>query len=252
MNKFKLLYLLIFLLIIVIILITICIFKKSHFVNYKTNNNFYIEIDNFLTNEECDYIIRDAENKLSESTVMGLDKNGKYLDKKDKGRTSSHTFIDNNLHKNIVDKAEKLINKYSDAYVDRRQFEKIQVVRYKPKQEYKQHYDICHPYQSHTDHLKTCKQDFKNYNSVRYATMIFYLNDDFNGGETYFPKLNKKIIPKKGKVLIFFNCVLNKNTHKTGLCDVIYNSEHAGLPILKGKTNEKWIATIWIRTKNII
>ena len=234
-----------------------CFMNKSKFTqvrnlgNFSNFSDFYYEIDNVLTNEECDYIINDAKDKLSESTVMSIDKNGNYIDVKDTVRTSNHTFLENNLHKNIIEKAEKLINKYSQVNVSYKQFEQIQVVRYKPTQEYKEHFDICHPFQAYEDQLKTCKEEFKKFNSIRYATIIFYLNDGFNGGETYFPNINKKIIPKKGKALIFFNCTYNKYTHKTGLCDIIDNSKHAGLPVVEGKTDEKWIANIWIRTKNL-
>ena len=234
--------------------------KKSRFIDANKDekleklpilDNFYIEIDNVLTEQECDYIINDAKDKLYESTVMSIDKDGKYIDVKNSSRTSNHAFLENNLHKNIIEKAEKLINKYSKNNVSKKQFEQIQVVRYKPTQEYKEHYDICHPYQAYEDQLQTCKEDYNKFNSVRYATIIFYLNDGFKGGETHFPNLNKKIIPKKGKALIFFNCTYNKDTHKTGLCDIINNSKHAGLPVLEGKIDEKWIANIWIRTKNI-
>ena len=265
MNKFKLLFLLLILITIITIII-LCFIKKSKFKeignasnesnasnasNESNFDNFYQEIDNVLTNEECDYIINQAKNKLYESTVMSIDKNGKYIDVKDNARTSSHTFLDNNLHKNIIHKAHKLINKYSKNFINNKQFEQIQVVRYKPNQEYKEHFDICHPEQSYNDQLDTCKEDFKRFNSVRYATIIFYLNDGFYGGETYFPNINKKIKPKKGKALIFFNCTYNNDTRKTGLCDVIKNSKHAGLPVIDGKINEKWIANIWVRTKNL-
>lgn len=260
MNKLLLTLLLISIIVAITIIIIKCFMNKSKFtqVNDFSNlgnlgdfSNFYYEIDNVLTNDECDYIINDAKDKLSESTVMSIDKNGKYIDVKDTVRTSNHTFLKNNLHKNIIEKAEKLINKYSQVNVSYKQFEQIQVVRYKPTQEYKEHFDICHPFQAYEDQLKTCKEEFKKFNSVRYATIIFYLNDGFNGGETYFPDINKKIIPKKGKALIFFNCTYNKDTHKTGLCDIIDNSKHAGLPVVEGKTDEKWIANIWIRTKNL-
>jgi len=258
MNKSKLLLsLLVISIIVITIIIVLCFINKSKFIeisnpsNLDNSDNFYYEIDNVLTNEECDYIINDAKDKLSESTVMSIDKNGNYIDVKDTVRTSNHTFLENNLHKNIIEKAEKLINKYSQVNVSYKQFEQIQVVRYKPTQEYKEHFDICHPFQSYEDQLKTCKEEFKKFNSVRYATIIFYLNDGFNGGETYFSDINKKIIPKKGKALIFFNCTYNKDTHKTGLCDIIDNSKHAGLPVVEGKTDEKWIANIWVRTKNL-
>jgi len=254
MNKLLLTLLLISIIVITIIIIK-CFMNKSKFTqvnDFSDFSNFYYEIDNVLTNEECDYIINDAKDKLSESTVMSIDKNGKYIDVKDNNsRTSNHAFLENNLHKNIIEKAEKLINKYSQIPVTNKQFEQIQVVRYKPTQEYKEHFDICHPFQGYEEHLKTCKEDFKKFNSVRYATIIFYLNDGFNGGETYFPKINKKIIPKKGKALIFFNCTYNKDTSKTGLCDIIDNSKHAGLPVIEDKIDEKWIANIWIRTKNL-
>lgn len=249
MNKFNILFTLLLISIIVtIVTIILCFVNKSKFTEI---SEFYYEIDNVLTNEECNYIINDAKNKLNESTVMSIDKNGKYIDAKDNSRTSNHAFINNDLHKNIIKKAERLINKYSKIPVSSKQFEQIQVVRYKPGQEYREHFDICHPTQSHKSQLNTCKEDFKKFNSIRYATIIFYLNDGFKGGETYFSKIRKKIIPKKGKALIFFNCNYNKDTNKTGLCDIINNSEHAGLPVIKDKIDEKWIANIWVRTKNI-
>ena len=226
--------------------------NNSNNLDYFNGKNFYYEIDNVLTDEECDYIINISKNKLIDSKVMSVDSDGKYLDAKDVSRTSKQTWLNNNSHKNIIDKAKNLINKYIKNPVNSKQFEDIQVVRYKPTQEYKEHYDICHPYQAYHDQLKTCKEEFKRYNSVRYATILFYLNDGFNGGETYFPKLKKKIVPKKGKALIFFSCNYNKDTDKTGLCDVIKNSLHAGLPVIAGdKTDEKWIANIWIRAKDI-
>ncbi len=263
MNKFFLFGIILSFLVILILIL--CFIKKSKFskinkLNISHSNvqnkdlqkNFFFEIDNVLTSEECDYIINDAKDKLFESTVMSIDKNGKYVDSKDKSRTSNHTWLTNDLHKNIIQKTEFLINKYSKIPVSNKQFEQIQVVRYKPTQEYKEHYDICHPYQAYDDQLKTCQEDFKKFNSVRYATVLFYLNDGFNGGETYFPIIDKKVKPKKGKALIFFNCTYNDKTNKTGLCDIIENSKHAGLPVSDGnKTNEKWIANVWIRTKNV-
>lgn len=40
----------------------------------------------------------------------------------------------------------------------------------------------------------------------RVGTGIFYLNDDFNGGETNFPKLGVSIKPKAGSFLYFKQC----------------------------------------------
>jgi hypothetical protein len=37
----------------------------------------------------------------------------------------------------------------------------------------------------------------------RYLAFLYYLNDDFTGGETDFPHHNKKIVPKQGSVMVF-------------------------------------------------
>jgi prolyl 4-hydroxylase len=227
--------------------------NKSEDLNNFDDNNFFFEIENVLTPQECDKLINDSNSKLSRSKVMSLDKNNKYEDRVDDVRTSHHTWLNNSQYKEIIQKVEKLVNSFLKNKISSKQFEDIQVARYQPSQEYKQHYDICHPTQGFPEHIKTCKEDYKKYNSVRYITVILYLNDGFEGGETFFPRLNTKIKPKKGKALVFFNCNLNKNTHKNGLCDVITNSEHSGLPVIQSheNLNEKWIANIWIRTKNI-
>jgi hypothetical protein len=40
-------------------------------------------------------------------------------------------------------------------------------------------------------------------------TLVFYLNDDFEGGETDFPELEKKIVPRRGSALLFQHRVLH-------------------------------------------
>lgn len=229
--------------------------SKEKLVNTKNLNNsndFIYEIDDVLTDEECDLLINKAKQNLYESKVMSVDNNGNYLDKKDKVRTSYQAWLDKEKYPNIVNKIVKYVNDRIKNKISHNYLEDIQVARYKPYQEYKRHYDICHPYQCYKEHKKTCKAEYNKFKSVRYITVIFYLNDGFKGGETEFPRINKRIIPKKGKMLIFLNCKYNKNTPTSGLCNIISDSEHAGLPVYKGdQTDEKWIANIWIRAKTI-
>lgn len=45
--------------------------------------------------------------------------------------------------------------------------------------------------------------NYYKYGGDRVGTGIFYFNDDFDGGHTYFPKLNVNIVPKKGSFLYF-------------------------------------------------
>jgi len=74
----------------------------------------------------------------------------------------------------------------------------------------------------------------------KYSALI-YLNDDFEGGETYFPKINYTVKPEIGKMVIWEN--LNKDN------SLNYDSLHAGLPVL---SNEKWICIVWVRETKFI
>jgi prolyl 4-hydroxylase len=41
-------------------------------------------------------------------------------------------------------------------------------------------------------------------------TLVFYLNDDFEGGDTDFPELGKRIVPQAGRALLFQHRVLHE------------------------------------------
>jgi hypothetical protein len=40
-------------------------------------------------------------------------------------------------------------------------------------------------------------------------TLVFYLNDDFTGGETEFPELAQRVTPRRGRALLFQHRVLH-------------------------------------------
>jgi prolyl 4-hydroxylase len=46
-------------------------------------------------------------------------------------------------------------------------------------------------------------------------TLVFYLNDDFTGGETTFPELGKTIVPRRGRALLFQHRVLHEASEVT-------------------------------------
>ena len=103
----------------------------------------------------------------------------------------------------------------------------LQLLRYQNGQEYRPHRDYLPP------SLITPLEDGGA--GQRESTVIIYLNDVQNGGETEFIELDKKIAPKMGRVLAF------KNLHEDGTPDT--RTLHAGLPV---KLGTKWIATMWI------
>ena len=130
-------------------------------------NNFYYEIENALTDEECNILIKNAKDKLFQSKLMSSNDKNNYEDETDTSiRSSYQAWLSKDKFSNISKKVENIVNKYSNFKVNKSQFEDIQVVRYQPKQEYKYHYDVCHPYQAHKEHLKSCKADYNNFKSM--------------------------------------------------------------------------------------
>lgn len=134
----------------------------------------------------------------------------------------------------IYDRVRQLpeLTNEPDAYT----FEPCQIVKYGPGGHYREHYDQCFDRQSY------CINQMKDYGGPRKWTLIMYLTDDFDGGETYFNNLNQHVRAKAGDALLFHGLTMdNTRIHPASL--------HQGVPITRG---EKRIANIWIHYTNII
>ena len=194
----------------------------SHDVNYINIENYDIqEISNFLTDEECNKIIELTNNKLTPSRIYS-DKNDVYLTD---SRISNQTWLDDShpIIKQISDRVRQYTN------IVHNHQEPLQVVNYPVGGFFRPHYDACE------GSKEFCKRMDGKY-GPRLFTVLFYLNDNFTGGETVFPKINKIVSPEKGKAVIF------KNVDNNGI--IIKQALHGGEPITSG---EKWIANKWIR-----
>ena len=102
-----------------------------------------------------------------------------------------------------------------------KQGEPLQVLRYRPGQQYRPHFDAI--------------SDSEN---QRVLTFLVYLNDDYKGGETEFLSTGLKVKGKKGDGLLF------RNADSSGVPDP--SAQHAGLPVSAG---EKFLASRWIRER---
>lgn len=71
---------------------------------------------------------------------------------------------------------------------------RIRVYRYGPGEKHGAHWDTV-------VHLDGGIQSL--------VTLVFYLNDDFEGGETDFSELNQRIVPRKGSALLFQHRILH-------------------------------------------
>lgn len=99
---------------------------------------------------------------------------------------------------------------------------------YEVGQEFKGHFDYFDFTKAHNDKYKPQGQ--------RLWTAVLYLNDDFEGGHTVFPKLGLEVKPKAGTAVIWRNCYPNLMPNP--------DTMHSGLPVVKGR---KVIITKWFR-----
>ena len=106
--------------------------------------------------------------------------------------------------------------------------ERLAVLRYGIGEEYRPHRDYLH--------VGTAQGDPGDRLDQRITTAFCYLNDVEVGGETDFPLLNSRAIPKRGRVVMFDNVNADGSPDPSTL--------HAGLPVQRG---EKWLATMWFR-----
>ena len=190
--------------------------KCIHYNDY--TNDFIYEYPSVLTSSECDMIIQLANKKgLSQDRLL----DGKYIQSQE---TEYNPLL---TYQVWIGTSEKIIHTLNDkiSKLIHRSLEKqppFEIIQYTTStSETIQHYDAYEPIDLKNSHVKQ-----------RFATMVLYLNDDYLGGETYFPLLNKTIYPEKGKVLFFYNVNNHKQTiRKTSL--------HQSYSIKQG---EKWVA----------
>ena len=183
-------------------------------------------VDNFLSNVECDAFIEASEGRLQPSTVINLDNEFQH-----ENRTSENCWIEHDAN-DIVHEVSKRFSILVQMPI--RNAEQYKLVYYKKGAQYKPHFDSF-DYET---------EDGKKYwepGGQRMITVIAYLNDVEEGGETGFPELGINIPPKKGDAVVFHNTLTNDTaTHPK----INPRSLHGGMPVIKG---EKWMVNLWFR-----
>jgi prolyl 4-hydroxylase len=164
-----------------------------------------------FTAAECDFLILLAEPTYEPSLILDDDR-----EVRDRIRTSDGST----LHWLIEDPATHAVNRRLAALTGTRveQGEALQILRYRPGQEYRPHVD------------------WLGEDNPRVLTALVYLNDDYAGGETAFVETGLKVRGRRGDVLVF------RSEGPSGGLDPL--SKHAGLPVTAGT---KYLASRWIR-----
>jgi prolyl 4-hydroxylase len=183
---------------------------------------FVYEIPSLLTPSECASVRAAAIRKgMSESVVYATS-----TDVVDTGSRISKTgWLDDNASP-AVEKITSILESLTG--LPRSHYEDLQVVQYPVGGFFKPHHDCCEG----SD--QTCAR-MNAGAGARKITMLIYINDDYEGGETAFPLLDLNVVPETGKAIMFWS-VDDKGK-------VIEKSLHGGNPIISG---EKWVCNKWV------
>jgi hypothetical protein len=179
-------------------------------------------IEGFATKAECDWLIERARPSLHRAFVYNPSDGGFFAQE---ARTNSSVEFGIARSDAVIMGLRLRIEKLTDIH----RLEVSSILHYLPGQEFKPHFDFLDM------GIPGYAQDVRR-NGQRVATFLIYLNDDYEGGETEFTKLDWRYKGRKGDALFFWN------VSAWGEPDL--NTMHAGLPTTKG---EKWVFSQWLR-----
>lgn len=176
---------------------------------------------NFLVPELCDAVVELIDQRLRDSTTADA-----FADPKVRtSRTSDLGQLGHDLIMQLDELMAEAIGihwSYSDV---------TQGQRYDLDQEYKAHYDYFIPgTREHQVFCQFCGQ--------RTWTFMIYLNDVEEGGGTRFRRLEKTIMPEKGKAVIWNNLNPDGTVNPYTI--------HHGMKVRKGS---KYVITKWFRER---
>ncbi|MFL0582536.1 2OG-Fe(II) oxygenase [Solibacillus silvestris] len=171
---------------------------------------------NVLSDEECQNLIDCASSRLERSKLAKKEISSI--------RTSSGMFFEENENP-LISEIEKRISSLMHLPIEHA--EGLQVLHYEPGQEFKPHFDFFGP-------------NHPSSSNNRISTLVVYLNDVEEGGVTTFPNLGIVNVPKKGTAVYFEYFYNDQKLNELTL--------HSGEPVIQG---EKWVATQWMRKKQI-
>lgn len=170
----------------------------------------------------CDYVIAHSTPRLGPAMVYDPRGTGMMRDPLRSSAAASLSPLDLDLALIAVNRAIA-----AAAGLPESQGEFLSVMRYRPGEQYRPHYDII-----------PAGPDFDR-NGQRVKTALLYLNEGYEGGETEFLTPGLKVKGRTGDIVVFSNVLADGRGDPA--------TRHAGLPVTAG---EKWLASKWFRERN--
>ena len=179
-----------------------------------------------LSDDECDELIRLSRPKLVRSTTVDPGTGQSIVIER---RTSSGTYF--HLEENdFIARLDRRLAEVTCWPVDHS--EGLQILHYQDGGEYRPHFDYFPP-------ADAGSATHTSQGGQRIGTVVMYLNDVDEGGETIFPEIGLSVAPRRGNAVYFGYCNSRNQVDPLTL--------HGGAPVRRG---EKWIATKWLRKEN--
>jgi prolyl 4-hydroxylase len=207
-------------------------------------------VDPLLSDAECDHIIGVTEPDLAVSHVSHFDA--------DLGESSKKWR--RSLQARVATNRDPIFSAISGRVaaalkIPREHAEPLQVIKYEGGGKYDAHTDYFNPelYKAQPHMLRMMDGDGSR---NRHATLLWYMSDVAEGGETFFPRSGglahppdprcegaaglqgMKVVPSKGKALLFYSL------RADGAIDPF--SHHGGCPVVRGV---KWVVNQWMWSK---
>lgn len=182
-------------------------------------------ICDLVSDEECDQLIKWSAGRMKSSEVVDRESGSSY---QSSVRTSEGSHFERGENE-LISRIEARIAALTGVPVNHG--EPLQMLRYGVGGEYLAHQDFFDPADAGT-------QVLTQVGGQRIATLVVYLSDVAEGGETCFPELHLSVKPIKGSAVYF------EYQNAGGELDV--RCLHAGMPVIEG---EKWIMTKWLRER---
>jgi hypothetical protein len=179
-----------------------------------------------MSKAECDRLIERARPRLHRAGVYDHATGDEIVVDHRSNSTAEFTLTEIDLHVVLLmARMSALLGLPSQC------FELMNILHYAPGQTFKPHFDFLYADEPGTAAvIQRLGQ--------RIVTLLVYLNEDYEGGETDFPRLGYSFKGRTGDALMFANVRENGAPEPLTL--------HAGLPPTSG---EKWLLSQWVRNK---
>ena len=210
---------------IVLRLVWITIYSKRAEIRERFEDKYNVsEHENFLSLNDCAVLIETAQSDMQRSTVVAAKGSVESPERTSRQKWLCYGDL-NPVLETLVHAVHTRAAKLLGDVPNFDKFECMQLAAYGTDGQYTAHYDA-----------KKCVNQDDGAVVDRKSTILVYLNDDFEGGQTYFPNIDVTITPKAGKAVLFHN-------YGSDGCEEP-SSLHQGLPVLSGT---KYIANIWLQ-----